>query len=311
MGVCLVTGIGGFLGSHLADVLVAQGWSVAGIRHPRTRSIVPTHRRVTLIECDILNKAQVEATVEVAQPEVIFHLAAQSLPTRSWREPEATFQTNIVGTLNLLESVRKVRPDPIVVMAGSSAEYAPTPNETPVSEDAPLRPESPYGVSKVAASFLALLYHQAFGVKCIIVRPFFVIGPRKVGDVCSDFARGIVAVEKGERSALKVGNLQTVRDFLDVEDAVRAITLLMREGRPGEVYNVCSGVGHTIQTVLEKLLAMAAGPVPVERDPIRLHAVEKPVVIGNNSRLRTLGWAPRVGLDQSLARILDFWRRQA
>lgn len=311
MGVCLVTGVGGFLGSHLADFLLAQGWNVAGIRHPRTRSIIPTHHRVTLVECDMLNKAQVEATVQVAQPDVIFHLAAQSLPIRSWREPEATFQVNVLGTLNLLEAARKAGPDPVLVVAGSSAEYAQTPNEIPVCEDAPLMPESPYGVSKVAASLLTLLHHRAFGTKVIVVRPFFVIGPRKVGDVCSDFARGIIAVEKGERPSLKVGNLQAVRDLLDVEDAVRAFTLLMREGRHGDVYNLCSGVGYTIQTVLDKLLAMTTGPIPVEHDPIRLHVVDKPVVIGNNSRLRALGWAPRVDLDQSLARILDFWHRRA
>jgi GDP-4-dehydro-6-deoxy-D-mannose reductase len=128
------------------------------------------------------------------------------------------------------------------------------------------------------------------------------------GDVCSDFARGVVAVEKGEQPSLKVGNLEAVRDFLDVEDAVRALWLLTQKGTPGEVYNVCSGVGHKVQTVLEILLKMGTRPIQVEHDPVRVRSVDMPNVVGDNSRLRALGWASQVPLDHSLARILDYWR---
>ena len=309
MSVCLITGIGGFLGSHLADFLLVQGSSVFGIVRRDTRNIAHPQNGAALFRCDILDKAQIESVVREARPEVIFHLAAQSLPSRSWQEPEATFQVNVLGTMNLLEAVRAAGLDPILIVAGSSAEYGPSsPGNMPIKEDTLLRPASPYGVSKVATSLLALLYRRAFGMKVVVARPFFVIGPRKAGDVCTDFARGIVAVEKGEQPSLKIGNLEAVRDFLDVEDAVRALWLLAQKGIPGEAYNICSGVEHKIQTVLEILLHMSSRPIPVEHDITRLRPVDEPAVLGDNSRLRALGWAPEVPLDQSLARILDYWR---
>jgi GDP-4-dehydro-6-deoxy-D-mannose reductase len=257
----------------------------------------------------MLDKAQIESVVREARPEAIFHLAAQTLPSRSWQEPEATFQVNVLGTLNLLEAVRAAGLDPVLVVAGSSAEYGPSDTqEIPIKEDAPLRPASPYGVSKAATTLLALLYRRAFGMRVVVARPFFVIGSRKSGDVCSDFARGVVAVEKGKQPSLKVGNLEAVRDLLDVEDAVRALWLVVQKGVPGEVYNVCSGTGHKIETVLEILVNMGSRPIPIEPDPRRLRPVDEPAVVGDNSRLRALGWAPHVALDQSLACILDYWR---
>jgi GDP-4-dehydro-6-deoxy-D-mannose reductase len=249
MGVCLITGIGGFLGSHLADFLLTQGWEVTGILRQDSSNVAHIRHGLALFHCDILDKAQIESVVREVRPEAIFHLAAQSLPSRSWQEPEATFQVNVLGTLNLLGAVRAAELDPVVVVAGSSAEYGPSmPEEIPIKEDAPLRPASPYGVSKAATTLLALQYHRAFGMKVVVARPFFVIGPRKSGDACSDFARGVVAVERayvgcrmsdvGQLSTLnprpstglQVGNLEAVRDLLDVEDAVRALWLLLQRG---------------------------------------------------------------------------------
>lgn len=307
----MITGVGGFLGSHLTDFLLSQGWEVKGVLRQDSRNIAHIHNGLALFRCDIANKAQIENVVRSARPEVIFHLAAQSLPSLSWKEPEATFQANVLGTLNLLDAVRACGLDPVLIVAGSSAEYGPRePGEIPIKEDTPLRPASPYGVSKVSTSLLALMYRRAFGMRVILARPFFVIGSRKVGDVCSDFARGVVAVERGDQPSLKVGNLETVRDFLDVEDAVRALWLLIQKGTPGQVYNVCSGVGQKVRTVLELLLEMGSKPIPVEHDPVRVRPVDEAVVVGDNSRLRALEWAPRVSLNDSLARILDYWRSQ-
>lgn len=196
----------------------------------------------------------------------------------------------------------------MVVVAGSSSEHAPTADQAPIREDHPLLPDSPYGASKVAASLLALLYHRAYRMRVIVVRPFFVIGPRKVGDVCSDFARQVVAVERGRQPSLQVGNVEAVRDFLDVGDAVRALWLLARKGEPGGIYNLCSGTGTKVRGVLEMFLAMASRPIPVEQDAGRFRLVDKPFVVGDNSRLRALGWAPQVALRQSVAAILDYWR---
>lgn len=308
----MITGIGGFLGSHLTDFLLSQGWEVKGVLRKDSRNIAHVHNGLALFRCDIANKTQIEDVVRSARPEVIFHLAAQSHPSLSWEEPEATFQANVLGTLNLLGAVQAAGLDPVLVVAGSSAEYGPKePEETPIKEDAPLRPASPYGVSKAATSLLALLYRRAFGMRVVVARPFFVIGSRKSGDVCSDFARGVVAVEKGEQPSLKVGNLEAVRDLLDVEDAVRALWLLVQKGVPGEVYNICSGTGHKIETVLKLLVDMGTRQIPIESDPRRLRPVDEPAVIGDNARLRALGWVPQVALDQSLARILDYWRSLA
>jgi GDP-4-dehydro-6-deoxy-D-mannose reductase len=307
--VCLITGIGGFLGSHLTDFLLTQGWEVAGVLRKDRRNVAHIRNGLVLFQGDILDKAQLEGVVRETRPNAIFHLAAQSLPSRSWQEPGDTFRANVLGTLNLLEAMRAAKLDPFLVVAGSSAEYGSSgPSEVPIKEDAPLRPSSPYGVSKVATTQLALLYGRAFQMRVVVARPFFVIGPRKSGDVCSDFARGVVAVEKGKQPSLNVGNLETVRDFLDVEDAVRALWLLVQKGVPGEVYNICSGAGHKIQTVLEALVDMGIRPIPIKSDPCRLRPVDQPVVVGDNSCLRALGWAPQVPLDQSLARILDYWR---
>jgi len=309
---CFITGIGGFLGSHLADSALEQGWTVFGLLRRDSHNIAEIRHKVTLFRSDILDRTQVENAVQKVRPEVIFHLAAQSSPSASWTEPERTFHVNVLGTLNLLEAVRTAGLTPVVVVAGSSAEYGfSQPDEIPIREDKPLRPASPYGVSKMATSALALLYHHAFNMKVVVARPFFVIGPRKVGDVCSSFARGIVAVERGEQTSLRVGNLETVRDFLDAEDAVRAFWLLAEEGTPGQAYNICSGVGHKVATVLDVFLRMGSQSVPVERDPAFQRPVDEPIVVGDNSRLRALGWTPQVALDDSLSRILNYWRTQA
>jgi GDP-4-dehydro-6-deoxy-D-mannose reductase len=195
------------------------------------------------------------------------------------------------------------------VVAGSSAEYGfSTPEEIPIREDKPLRPASPYGISKMAASALALLYYRTFTIRVVVARPFFVIGPRKTGDVCSNFACGVAAVESGTQRTLKVGNLETERDFLDVGDAVQALWLLAEEGVPGVAYNICSGVGHKIADVLSAFLKIASRSIPVEHDQSLLRPVDQPVVVGDNSRLRALGWTPRVSFDDSLHRILEYWR---
>jgi GDP-4-dehydro-6-deoxy-D-mannose reductase len=312
VSVCLIAGISGFLGSHLAEFALTQGWAISGILRGDNRNIEGIRHKVALFRSDILDRTQVENAVQKVRPDVIFHLAAQSSPSVSWAEPERTFHVNVLGTLNLLEAVRAAGLKPVVVVAGSSAEYGfSQPDEVPIQEDKPLRPASPYGVSKVASSALALLYHRAFDMQVVVVRPFFVIGPRKTGDVCSSFAQGIVAVERGGQTSLNVGNLEMVRDFLDTEDAVRALWLLAEKGVPGQTYNVCSGTGHKIGTVLEAFLRMGSRPITVEHDPALLRPVDEPIVVGDNSRLRGLGWIPRVPLDDSLSRVLGYWRSQA
>ncbi len=308
MASCLITGAEGFLGSHLAEFLVQKRWRVVGTSHRDSSRVSLAGNGPDLIACDILERRQVEEALTLARPRVVFHLAAQSLPLLSWRDPEGTFRANVLGTLNVLEAGRQANLSAIVVVASSSAVYGGAAKGTPIGEEAPLRPVSPYGVSKAAADHLAQLYWRCHRLNVIRVRPFLVIGPRKTGDVCSDFARGIVAVERGQQRCLKVGNLEAVRDFLDVRDAVRALLLIAQKGEPGSVYNVCSGQGRTVRDVLDALVFMADCPIPVERDPARLRPDDEPVLVGDNSKLRALGWAPRVPLEETLASLMAFQR---
>ncbi len=308
-GRSLITGAAGFLGSHLAEALVARGEMVVGTAHRDTRNVAHILDRLTLLPCDLLNRPAIEAAVAEARPRTVYHLAAQSLPVRSWRAPASTFRVNVQGTLHLLDAVRRLAPEATVIVAGSSAEYGHVPpEELPIAENRSLLPASPYGISKVAADLLAHLYWRAYGVRTVRLRPFFVIGPRKTGDVTSDVARGIVAVEKGERVSLKVGNLEAVRDFLYVADAVAGCQLLAEKATAGEAYNLCRGAGHRVFDLVEVMRRLARRPVVVESDVTRLRPLDEPVVIGDNARLRALGWEPQVPISEGLGLILDYWR---
>lgn len=308
---CLITGCEGFIGSHLADFLLEKGMRVYGAVYQDTGNIDHLKDRITILECDILDKESVESTVAEARPDFVFHLAAQSLPRQSWLDPEETFKINVLGTLNLLESIRKAAIDPVIEVACSSAEYAPSNEaELPIKETNRLQPSNPYGVSKLAEDMLARLYWQTYGMKIIRIRPFFVIGPRKTSDVCSDFASGIAEIEAGKRDTLSVGNLETVRDFMDVRDAARAMWLLIEKGTPGEVYNICTGKSYKIKEILERLISLSPQPIEVRPDPHLMRPSDEPIVVGDNSKLCALGWKPQISLERTLSDMLDYWRRQ-
>jgi GDP-4-dehydro-6-deoxy-D-mannose reductase len=304
-----ITGMGGFLGSHLAEFLLAERMAVYGTFHRATKNIEHLKSRLTILPCDILDKQRMKAIVAEVEPDVVVHLAAQSLPVLSWRDAETTFQVNVSGTLCLLDAIREAGGDPVVEVACSSAEYGfASEDEMPTKETGELRPTSPYGVSKVAVDLLSQLYWQTYGMKVVRVRPFFVIGPRKVGDVCSDSARGVVAIEKGRSDRLRVGNLDAVRDFVDVRDAVQAFWLLAEKGSPGEVYNVCSGVGHRVREVLELLITLSGNEIRYRVVPEKMRPYDVRICIGDNFKLKALGWKPQIPLERALAHILDYWR---
>lgn len=305
----LITGCGGFIGSHLAELMLNQGWTVCGTIHHSTRNITYLQGRVKLIDTDIEDPAHVRTLVFDAKPDVVFHLAGRSNIGNSWQDPVQTFQTNIFGTLNLLSAIRSSKLDPVVVVVGSSAEYGyPRNASKPIAEETPFQPGSPYAVSKMAQEMLACAYWRRYALKIIRVRPFAVIGPRKDNDAVSDFAKGIVSIARKESDHVSVGNLEAVRDFLDVRDAVRALIQLAKCGTLGEVYNLCSGNGHRLREVLDGLIALAGIPVKIVVDPKRVRGGDDAILVGDNSKLQRLGWKPQIPLSETLRDILEFWR---
>jgi GDP-4-dehydro-6-deoxy-D-mannose reductase len=301
----LITAVDCFIGSWLAESLVADGVQVFGVarRDPGERDGVV--RRVV----DVRARDAVFTCVREAAPDVIYHLAARSHVKQSVDDPVTTLTTNVIGSLHLLDAVRAHAPDARVVSVGSSAEYGETARGIErLSEDAALAPNSPYGVSKVAQGQLARIYARTHLVHVMHVRPFAVIGPRKHGDAVGDFCSNIVRIERGEADRLSVGNTASVRDFVDIRDCVTALRRVAEAGERGEVYNICHGNGVALDEVIEILRDLSRRRFPVEPDPERARPVDDPRLVGDPTRLLALGYAPHHALAQTLALTLDYWR---
>jgi len=265
------------------------------------------------VEADLEHAASVEAAFDVVQPDRIIHLAAQSSPQHSWVDPQRTLATNLTGLLNLLEAVRRRGHDPLVLVVGSGEEYGLNPGEAALDEDAPLRPLTPYAVSKLAQGFLALQYTLSGRVRTIRTRTFNHTGPGRGEQFAeSSFARQLAEIEVGRREPLlRVGNLDAVRDFCDVRDVVRAYWLLLEGGVAGEVYNVCSGEGRTVRSVLDRLIASTGRRVDVQLEAERLRPSDIPALVGDPGRIvRQTGWQPAIPFERTLGDLLDDWRRR-
>jgi GDP-4-dehydro-6-deoxy-D-mannose reductase len=312
----LITGITGFAGSHLAEYLMAEhpDLEVYGTFRWRSRreNIEHFDARVKLREADLRDYSSLHSLLAEVQPDAIFHLAAQSFVPSSWRAPAETLTTNITGQTYLFEAVRSLGLDPTIQIACSSEEYGLVlPDETPIKETNPLRPLSPYAVSKVGQDFLGYQYFQSYGMKVVRTRGFNHTGPRR-GDVfvTSNFAKQVVSIGLGlAEPVIRVGNLEAIRDFTDVRDMVRAYWMAVESGRPGEVYNIATGVGHRIRDVLDRLIELAGVEVTVEVDPDRLRPSDVEILVGDASKFRAdTGWEPRIPFDQTLRDVLDYWR---
>lgn len=293
--VSLVTGAGGFIGSCLALHLTKHGHRVA------------RYSRSGMQSGDILDGPQVTRSVAGSRPDWIFHLAAQSLPRVSWEDPARTFDVNVNGTINLLDAVRSGKLDPVIVVVCSSSEYESS--DRPISEDGAMGPTSPYAISKLAEDHIARTYGLKYALKIIRVRPFFITGPGKVGDVCSDLARRIVALERTRaKPVIDVGNVNVVRDFVDVRDAVDALALIAERGVAGEVYNICSGQGRSIADVIAAYRRIAGLAFETRVSPALVRPIDEMIKVGDASKLRSLGWVPRMALDETFHDILEYWR---
>jgi GDP-4-dehydro-6-deoxy-D-mannose reductase len=314
----LITGITGFAGSHLAEYLLAEQPEVEVHGTYRWRSRMENIRgvvdRIQLHETDLRDGAAVHTVLARVRPETIFHLAAQSFVPSSWTAPAETLSTNINGQVHLFEAIRVLQLDPVVQIACSSEEYGLVhKDEVPITEDNPLRPLSPYAVSKVAQDLLGYQYFQSYGLKVVRTRGFNHTGPRR-GEVfvSSNFARQLAEIEAGVREpVIHVGNLDAVRDFTDVRDMVRAYWLAATRGKPGEAYNIASGRGITIRELLDTLVGLSSSQPEVRVDPTRLRPSDVETLLGDASKFRAdTGWEPRIPLQQTLADLLDYWRER-
>lgn len=307
-----ITGMGGFIGSHLADLLLERGFAVSGTVHVNgTRNVEHIKEKIKIFRCDVSDKEETEKLISSAEPDYIFHLAAQSFVVPSWKDPEQTFRSNISGTLNVLECARQLKTEPKIFVACSSAEYGLNlPEEIPITEAKEFRPSSPYAVSKVATDMLTYLYWQTYKMNVIRGRFFNITGPRKRGDACSDFARMVAEAEGGKRSRIEAGNLEGIRDITDARDAVKAALLLAERGRYGDAYNICSARGHKIKEVLDMLLSFSGKRIEISLDKGKLRPLDDPVFIGDNSKIKKLGWKPEIPIEKTLRDLLDYWRHE-
>jgi GDP-4-dehydro-6-deoxy-D-mannose reductase len=314
----LITGITGFAGSHLAEYILAEhpDVEVFGTFRWRSRMDNVEHlgRNVHLVEADLRDYSSMHRALEISRPDYIFHLAAQSFVPSSWSAPNDTIVTNVTGQTNLFEAIRILKLDPVVQLACSSEQYGLVlPNEVPIKETNPLRPLSPYAVSKVAQDYLGYQYFQSYGLRVIRTRGFNHTGPRR-GQVfvTSNFCSQVAAIELGlQEPVIRVGNIEAIRDFTDVRDMVRAYWLAVTRAKPGEVYNIATGQGIRIREMLDRVLALSRVEVKVEVDPDRLRPSDVEILIGDSSKFRAdTGWEPRIPFDQTLQDLLAYWRER-
>lgn len=310
-----ITGITGPVGSALAEYLLSlPGVEVHALKRWRsdTRAIDHVKDRMVLHEGDVEDAYSVEKAVIRARPDRVYHLAAQSYPSESWDAPITTFRVNVEGTINVLEAVRRHCSEARVHVAGTSAQYGwVDAEETPIAESHPMRPASPYGVSKVAAELTALQYHDSYGLQTFVTRSFNHVGPYQ-GDRCSiqTFCRQMAAIEAGlMEPTIKVGNLETRRDFSHTADVARALWLLLERGDPGEVYNLCSGEATRIGDIVDLVRQEGTVATEIVVDPSRLRPSDEPLLMGDNSKLTAAtGWQPAISIQEIVAEIMSYWR---
>jgi GDP-4-dehydro-6-deoxy-D-mannose reductase len=310
----LITGVDGFAGSHLAEYLLSQGQEVIALvrNEKEVANLAPFRSRLRLEEADVRDDRRIFQVLRNTKPERIYHLAAMSSPSASIGDPRLTYDVNFGGTLNILCAWRQLQFDCRLLFVSSVDVYGPARSEDmPLREDAPFRPANPYAGSKAASELLAWQFFQSYGLPIVRVRPFHHTGPRQApAFVCSDFARQIAEIELGMRPAvITVGNLKVSRDFCDVRDIVRGYHLLLEHGKPGDVYQLCSGCAVSIESILQVLMEFSSKPIEVTVDPSRSRSHEAPALWGDPTKAQNaVGWKPQHSLKTTLWDLAVYWK---
>jgi GDP-4-dehydro-6-deoxy-D-mannose reductase len=306
----LITGITGMIGSHCANATRAVGWDTYGIARSSASSRLAGIDDPRVVRCDILDYTALEQVFRQVQPDVVIHMAAQAFNGVSWRMEWSTHHANYLGTANVLACCRAVVPQAKVLVACSSAEYGDVkPEDCPLKEERLLRPISPYGVSKVATEALGFQYFHNYGLRVFLPRLFIHVGTgHPPATAIQNFARQLALIAKGHLSPeVRVGNLETARDFIDVRDGVAALMLLLEKGQPGDPVNICTGEAVRIKDILEMLISISGREVACTPDPALMRPSDEPLLLGDNSKLRSLGWTRRYTMMQTLEAVYADW----
>ncbi len=311
----LITGINGFAGGHLAEHLLSKtAWQVWGVARGGIANLPSLHGHVQAVDVDLLDSTTVQHLMHEAQPDVVFHLAAQAHVPTSFEDPAGTLTGNILMQLYLFEAIRAAQLDPRVLIVSTGEVYGAVQQvDNPIDESMPLRPVNPYAVSKAAQDLLAYQYHVAHKLRIVRVRPFNHTGPRQGdGYATTAFAHQIARIEAGlQPPIVKVGNLDAERDISDVRDIVCAYQLAVEQGEPGAVYNLGSGKPVAIRMILDLLLNLSDTDIKVETDPHLMRPVDVPVIACDASRFQKhTGWRSRIPLKQTLQDVLNDWRER-
>ena len=314
----LITGIGGSGGSYLAEYIAEHHPQVklhgfARWHSTTAENLANLKGKVTVHEVDLNDFGSVIEAMQRVKPDAIFHLAAHANVRASFITPQAVLSNNILGTSNLFEAVRLAKLDPLIQLCSTSEVYGQVqPHEVPIREEQPMRPASPYAVSKVAQDLLGYTYFVAYKMRIIRTRMFAYLNPRRIDLFATSFARQVARIEAGLQQELTHGNLESVRTIVDVRDAMRAYWEALLHCKAGEVYNIGGTATMSVGEVLKRLIALAKSPIPTRQDPALLRPADVTLQIPNVERFTAAtGWKPKYSFDESLAHLLEYWRRRA
>ena len=312
----LITGASGFAGTHLVEALKqsanAKDMEIFGTVFNGSGVLAELLPQDHIIPLNLMDVEAVKSLFTTVQPDQIYHLASFAFVGQSFERGAELLTNNIELQEHVLEALLKYTPSARLLVIGSAEEYGLSEQgESPIKEDHPFRPVNPYAVSKVAQDLLAYAFTVSHKLNIVRVRPFNHIGERQTIDFAIPaFAKQIIAIERGQQDSLSVGNLTGLRDFTDVKDMVRAYILLMEKGQVGEVYNIGSGTGVKMSEIVDKLIALSSVKIIVNQDEKRFRPLDIPEIIADASKIQSLGWKATIPLDETLKRILEYWRKQ-